>query len=390
MKELLGTLDLWKAQDVRIGRAVLIQAFGSGPCLEGSVMLATADGRIAGAVSGGCVEGAVAEEIQRALATGRSRVVRYGISDEQAADVGLACGSVIDILVEPEVGAAIEAAARMTGRGEAPGSIATGRVVITPLPADAPGPWPEPHRAGDGEPPAPRLVVEQDGRLEGSLGDASGDEELVRVALDSLSARVSGTAEIGGRRLFLEVFPAAPRLVIVGATQIAVPLVSLARALGYLTVVVDARSAFATGERFPDADRIVVEWPQEAAELIGLGPSDAVVVLSHDDKLDEPAIAAALARGCQYVGAIGSRKRVAARRERMVAAGTRPEVLDRVRSPVGLDLGGRGAAEIALAIMSEIVVARLGGTGLPLRDKATQARSGSGDRATAAAGIPDR
>jgi xanthine dehydrogenase accessory factor len=390
MKELLGTLDLWKAQDVRTGRAVLIRAFGAAPCPEGSVMLATADGRIAGSVSAGCVEGAAAEEIQRALSTGRSRVVRYGISDERAADVGLACGSVIDILVEPEVGPAIEAAARETGRGAGPGAIAAGRVVVTPLPDDAPGPWAGPHRAGEGEPPAPRLVVGQDGRLEGSLGDASADEELVRGALDSLSARVSRTAEIGGRQLFIEVFPAALRVVIVGATQIAIPLVSVARALGYLTVVVDARSAFATVERFPDADRIVVEWPQEAAELIGLGPSDAVVVLSHDDKLDEPAISAALARGCQYVGAIGSRKRVAARRERMLAAGARPEELDALHSPVGLDLGGRGAAEIALAIMSEIVATRLGGTGLPLRDEEARARTGSGDRAVAAAGIPDR
>jgi xanthine dehydrogenase accessory factor len=390
MKELLETLDQWRSQEARIGRAVLVRAFGSAPCPEGSAMLATADGRIAGSVSGGCVEGAVAEEIQRALSTGRSRVVRYGISDEQAVDVGLACGGVIDVLVEPEVSPAVEAAARETGRGALPGAIAAGQVVVTPLPADGPGSGPGPHRAGEGEPPARRLVVGQDARLDGSLGGASADAELVRVALDALAARASSTAEVGGRQLFFEAFPAALRLVVVGATQIAVPLVSLARLLGYVTVVVDARAAFATAERFPDADRILVEWPEEAADLIGLAPSDAVVVLSHDDKLDQPAIAAALARDCQYIGAIGSRNRAAARRKRMVAAGTPPEELDRLHSPVGLDLGGRGHVEIALAIMSEIVAMRSGGTGLPLLEKAALAR-GSGELVVpAAAGTLER
>ena len=168
----------------------------------------------------------------------------------------------------------------------------------------------------------------------------------------------------------IEAFPTQPRLVVIGAAQIAIPLVAIARTLGYETVVVDGRPAFATRERFPDVDRLVVGWPDEVADEIGLGPSDAVVVLSHDAKFDEPAIVTALARGCRYVGAIGARKRLADRRERMVAAGARGEDLDRLRSPIGLDLGGRGPAEIALAIMAEIVAMRYVGTGLPLRDKA--------------------
>lgn len=366
MKELVESLATWRTAGARIGRAVVVRTFGSAPRLEGAAMLATADGRIAGSVSGGCVEGAVFEEIGRARSTGRSRVVRYGITDEQAWDVGLACGGTIDVLIEPEVGEAVEAAAR----GAAVVGATRGRAVITPLPIDSPGPEAGPHSPGEGGSPATALVAWQDGSLDGSLGDPSLDAELVRLAIESLASGTSRTVELAGRSLFIETFPLQPRLVVVGAAHIAIPLVSIARILGYETIVVDGRPAFATRERFPDVDRLVVGWPDAVADEINLGPTDAVVVLSHDAKFDEPAIVTALSRGCRYVGAIGARKRLAARRERLVAAGARREDLDRLRSPIGLDLGGRGPAEIALAIMSEIVSMRFGGTGRALRDKA--------------------
>ena len=366
MKELVETLAAWRAGGAEVGRAVVVRTFGSAPRPEGAVMLTTADGRIAGSVSGGCVEGSAFDEIQRARATGRSRVVRYGITDEQAWDVGLACGGTIDVLIEPVVSKAAEAAARAAAGAGRTG----GRAVVTPLPADSPGLKMGPHPPGDGEPPASVLLVWEDGSLDGALGDPSSDAQLVRLSLESLASGTSRTVELAGRWLFIEAFPTPPRLVVVGAAQIAIPLVAIARTLGYETVVVDGRPAFATRERFPDVDRLVVGWPDEVADEIGLGPSDAVVVLSHDAKFDEPAIVTALDRGCRYVGAIGARKRLADRRERMVAAGARREDLDRLRSPIGLDLGGRGPAEIALAIMAEIVAMRYVGTGLPLRDKA--------------------
>lgn len=364
-KELVETLTAWQAAGTQIGRAVVVRTFGSSPRPEGAVLLASADGRIAGSVSGGCVEGAAFEEIQRAIATGRSRVVRYGISDQQAWDVGLACGGMIDVLVEPEVPAAADAAARQ------PGSSATGgRAVVTPLPADSPGPQPGPHEPGRGEPPAPALVAWEDGHLDGSLGDPSTDAELVRLALESLAIGTSRTIELAGRSLFIEVFATPPRLVVVGAGQVAIPLVAIARTLGYETIVVDGRPAFATAERFPQVDRLVVGWPDEVADEIGLGPADSVAVLSHDPKFDEPAIVTAFAHGCRYVGVIGSRRTQAARLERLAAAGVGREDLDRLRGPVGLDLGGRAPAETALAIMSEIVAMRYGGSGRPMREKA--------------------
>ena len=137
--------------------------------------------------------------------------------------------------------------------------------------------------------------------------------------------------------------------------------------VGYDTVVIDGRAAFATRERFPDVDVLVIGWPDEVADEIGLGPADAVAVLSHDVKFDEPAIVAALARGCRYVGAIGSRKTQADRRARLRAAGIADDDLARLAGPIGLDLGGRSPEETALAIMAEIVAARRGGTGRPLR-----------------------
>ncbi|MFL5778572.1 MAG: XdhC family protein, partial [Chloroflexota bacterium] len=170
-----------------------------------------------------------------------------------------------------------------------------------------------------------------------------------------------------------EAFPARSRLVVVGAVEVARALVRLARELGFETIVIDGRASFATLERFPDVDRLVVGWPDEVADEIGLGPNDAVAVLTHDVKFDEPAIVEALRRGCRYVGAVGSRKTQADRAERLRAAGVTDAELARLRGPVGLDLGGRAPAETALAILAEIVAQRYGGSGVPMRDRARAA-----------------
>jgi xanthine dehydrogenase accessory factor len=233
----------------------------------------------------------------------------------------------------------------------------------------------------EGEPPADFLVVWDDGRLEGTLGEPALDAELVRLAQQSLARGTSRTVEVAGRSLFVEAFPNRPRLIVVGAGQVAIPLVGMARALGYETIVVDGRAAFATRERFPDVDRLIVGWPDEAAAEIGLGSADAVAILTHDAKFDEPAIITALARGCRYVGVIGSRKTQSERRERLVAAGVRPADLMRLHGPIGLDLGGREPAETALSIMAEIVATRYDGSGISMTDKwrATADRASAAD-----------
>jgi xanthine dehydrogenase accessory factor len=357
MKDLVRELDAWASVEPGTARAVVVRTFGSAPRPEGAALLVSGDGRLAGSVSGGCVEGAAYEEVTHARETGRCRVIRYGISDEQAWDVGLACGGTIDVLIEPSLDPIVETAARELGRA-----------VITPLPADSPGSAFGPHDPGEGAEPGAKLVIGEDGALTGTTGDAALDADLRTAASDVLERGRSRTIEAGGGSWFIEAFPRQPRLVIVGAVQVAMPLDAIARTLGYRTVVIDGRATFATRERFRDADELLVGWPDELADAIGLGPRDAVVVLTHDVKFDEPAIVTALARGCRYVGAVGSRTTQATRRARLLEAGVRAEDLDRLRGPIGLDLGGREPAETALAIMAEVVATRFGGTGRPLLD----------------------
>jgi xanthine dehydrogenase accessory factor len=345
MRELLPVVEDWRVEGTGFGRAVLIRAFGSAPRPEGATLLLADDGRIAGSVSGGCVEGACVDEIRRARAGGLSRVVRYGISDDQAWEVGLACGSTIDVLIEPDLRPQTEQAARASAD----------EAVVIPLPEGSPGPADGPHPAASAVPGA---VV------------ARPEQRLATAVTSAVAAGRSTVAVVDDRQYFIEVFPARPRLVVFGAVQVAMPLVRFAAELGYRTTVVDARPVFATRERFPTADELVVGWPQDVADRLALAPPDAVAVLTHDPKLDEPAILAAMHAGCRYVGAIGSRRTQAARRERLAAAGLSPQQLDRLRGPIGLDLGGRDPAETALAIMAEVVAARHGATGGPLHARA--------------------
>jgi xanthine dehydrogenase accessory factor len=336
VRELLEQYDAWRAEGLAVGRAVVIRTYGSAPRQEGSVLLVAEDGRMIGSVSGGCVEGAAAEAVQEARRSGHSRVIRYGITDDLAWSVGLACGGQLDVLVQPSVPDDVLAAARAQ---DAPAQDGLGATIITELPPDTPPP------AGD--------------RLSTTAADAT---EIEALRGDALAAGQSRTVQLGDRAVFIESFPARPRLIIVGATEVARSLVNLAGPLGYERIVIDARAAFATPERFPDVDRLLTDWPDEAFGEIDLGPKDAVAILSHDAKFDEPAIIEAFRRGARYIGAIGSRKTQADRRRRLLEAGVTEDQLARLHGPIGLDLGGREPAETALAILAEIVAERRGGS----------------------------
>ena len=339
LRELLPTLRTWEAEGVRVGRATLIRAYHSSPRTPGAVLLATDDERLDGSVSGGCVEGAAAGEVRRAQRDSRARVIRYGISDETAWDVGLACGGIIDVLIEPTVRPEALAAAE-----------ADAAVLLTPLPSDAPGDELVPTEPGAGEPPGDALLLTAPSEAPEALRRAVG------AAFDDGSSSVA--RDQAGRQWFVESFAAPPRLVVVGAVHTALPLVRMGRELGFRSVVVDRRATFAAEERTHDADEVHVAWPEDAFAAIGLGPRDSVAILSHDAKLDEPAIVGALKAGCRYVGAIGSRRTQAGRRERLLAAGLTDADLARLHGPIGLPLGGRAPAEVALAILAEIVSER--------------------------------
>jgi xanthine dehydrogenase accessory factor len=290
-------------------------------------------------------------------------VVRFGVSDEAAWDVGLACGGTIDVLVQPAVPDAV-----LRALHEIEHDRRAGRVIVTVLPAGSPEARLGASEVGTASQPKRPLVVYQDGRLVGSLGTASADEAVVEAALTALADRAATVVDLEDRQLFVETFAVRPRLVVIGAVAVAETLVRMAASLGYETAVIDGRPAFATRERFPEVDELLLGWPDEVADDIDLGPDDAVAVLSHDPKFDEPAIAEALHRECRYVGAIGSRKTQHARRARLLERGLSQAQLQRLRGPIGLDLGGREPAETALAIMSEIVADRHDASGRPMRD----------------------
>jgi xanthine dehydrogenase accessory factor len=200
-------------------------------------------------------------------------------------------------------------------------------------------------------------------------GDAVTTGELVDAARMLVDHRRSGIVTLEGEQYFIETFAPPPRIVVFGAVQAAIPLVRMAHELGYRVVVADARGAFASPERFPDADELLVGWPDEVADQVALSVDDAVVVMSHDPKLDEPAIVAAMQAGCRYIGAMGSRRTQAGRRERLLAEGLTEDDLARLHGPIGLDLGGREPGEMALAILAEIVAERNDASAAPLSRK---------------------
>lgn len=331
MRSLLADYDRLHAAE-QVGRAVVTSTWGSAPQAEGAVMLVAEGGRMAGSVSGGCVEAAVAEEVVAAIKRGSASVLRFGVSHERAFEVGLSCGGTIELLIQPSVPEAVLAAARGSGTA----------VVATALEGPSLG-----HSKPFADHPA---AATEAGRVAAERARRTGRSGTIRIPVDGIDAAC-----------FLESMPAPPRIVIFGAVHIAAALVTLARPLGFRTVVADGRSAFLTHERFPDADELVLGWPEEALGRAGLDADTSVVVLTHDPKFDDPALLIALRSDAGYVGAIGSRTTQASRRDRLRKAGLTEEQLARLHGPVGLDLGGRTPAETALAILAEITANRFGG-----------------------------
>ena len=341
MRDLLPDYERLTAAGETVGRAVVTSVWGSAPRAEGASMLATRGGAIAGSVSGGCVEGATATEIGAALERGTPKLVTFGVSDERAWEVGLACGGTIKVFVEPAIPPAVLAAARGPG-GEVVATIVEGAML------------------------GRTARVCDDGSIEGDVGPGIPRDAVRDAALAALRRESSTTLAMetpsGGVTVFLEVFPRRPRLVIFGGVHIAVALVPLAGMLGYRTIVADGRQSFLTRERFPAAHELILAWPEQAFERIGLDPSCYVCILSHDPKFDEPALKAALRSSARYVGAIGSRKTQAKRREWLRSEGFTDEEIARLHGPIGLDLGGRQPGETALAILAEMTAVRYGGT----------------------------
>lgn len=332
MTDVLATAARWRAEGAGFGRATLVAAIGSAPFEVGSMLLAADDGRLAGSVSAGCVEGAAAEAILAARRGGYREIVHFGVSNERAAEVGLSCGGEIDVLVEPEVPVELLDAAA-GGRSVA---------LVTPLPS------------GRDAPTTRRILMEATGGHRGSLGDPAVDGVALGLAGGALRDGAARMVSVGDEHLYIEVL-APLRLVIVGAGDIAVYLVRLAHAVGLHTVVIDPRAAFLTRERFPDADELIEGWPDEVADRAGIDEAASVVALAHDPKIDDPALITALRHGSLYVGALGSRRSHGQRMARLREAGLDDAEMGRIHVPVGLDLGGHTPADIAVGILAQIV-----------------------------------
>jgi xanthine dehydrogenase accessory factor len=315
MRDVLAELMEWSAAGEEIALATVVETWGSSPRPLGSKMAVTRSGKMAGSVSNGCIEGAVFDEAQKVLKSGQPKIAAFGVTDDVAFDVGLACGGHIEVFVEPL------------------GPVQ--KQLIDKLRADEPA------------------------TLRTNL--VSGEAELISGSpLGSELAHRDGD-------WFIEPFRRPAHLIIVGAIHIAIPLHRLAKLMGYRVTVVDARAKFATRERFPEADELVVAWPDEALAKIYLDSSAYVVILTHDPKFDLPALRAVLGKDVGYIGAIGSRKTNANRFDALRREGFTEVQLARVHGPIGLDLGSRGAEETALGILAEITSVRFGGSGASMR-----------------------
>ena len=346
MREILRDVERWRRDGQRVALATVVSVWGSAPRQPGSKMAVSSTGEIAGSVSGGCVEGAVAERAFEVLETGAPVLVRFGVTDEQAWEVGLTCGGTIEIFVEPQ-----EVPARTDVYSELKRSIDEDRLVALAT-------------VVDGADAGRRMLFWPAGRSLGRLGASEVEKSARDLAGELFSSLASRRARVetadGEVDLFVEVHPPRPTVVIVGAVHIAIPLVTLVGTLGFRTVVIDPRSTFATPERFGHADELVTEWPDEAFRRIGLNESSYVAVLAHDLKIEQPALTAALRSPARYVGVLGSRKTHAKRVQALVAGGLTQGEIDRLHAPIGLDLGGRSPEEIAMSIAAEIVAARNG------------------------------
>jgi xanthine dehydrogenase accessory factor len=317
VRELAESIQRWRSRGDRVALATVVATRRSAPRPVGAKLAISERGELQGSVSGGCVESDVAVQAAEVIAEGTPRLLTYGITDDMAWNVGLPCGGEIDVFVE-------------RFEGELPES---------------------------DEPAVSVTVLE---------GDRAGERRL--LGPDAVEPGPSRVVELDGETVFAEMLGPPPRVVVIGAIDTAEELCRAAKSLGWHTVVTDPRPALTTRERLPSPDELLVAWPDEALEQLAPDRDTAVVVLTHEERLDVPALTSALDAEAFYVGAIGSRRTQAKRRERLLDAGVAEEQLERLSGPAGLDLGAQTPAETAVSILGEILAVRAGRSGGRLRE----------------------
>jgi xanthine dehydrogenase accessory factor len=323
MNELFEHIDKLKREEAKVAVATLVNTRGTTPRKEGAKMVVGEGGRILGSVTiGGCVDAQVIEESVGVLGQNAPRLLELNLGDEEAWEIGLTCGGTIEVFVEP-------------------------------VTLDRPD----------------RTLAFYEKAREGTLGDPFLDQRFSAEAAEALRTGKSRTLFLEGVRVFAEVFTAPAILLMVGAGHVSMPLATLGREMGFRTIVIDGRPRFATRERFPQVDDLRIGIPSELVQQVPLIATTALVLVAHDYKYDVPVLRHALGTPVGYIGLLGSSRRGAAILNLLREDGIGEEALERVRVPIGLDLGAQSAPEIALSIMAEILLVQRRATGLPISEK---------------------
>ena len=382
MRDILDQVIKWWDAGETFGLATVVRTFSSAPREPGAALAVSTGGEVVGSVSGGCVEGAVYELSGEVTATGQPVLQRYGVSDDTAFSVGLTCGGIIDIFVEPvsrerypelgEIAEAVRAGEPVAVATviEGPGKVGARRVI-----------WP-----AEGEPHAGSRRASGRGRAYPGVAIATGtlgsgdrlDQAVDDDARGMLAQGLTGVRHYGAdgeRRMdelsvFVQSFAPPPRMLVFGAIDFAAAVARIGKFLGYRVTVCDARPVFATTARFPDADEVITDWPHRYLSGVTTDERTVICVLTHDPKFDVPVLEVALRAPAAYIGAMGSRRTHEDRLDRLREAGMSEAELARLRSPVGLDLGARTPEETAVAIAAELIQLRWGGSGQPLTSTA--------------------
>ena len=358
MRDILDQITKWWDSGETFGLATVVNTFRSAPRDPGAALAVSGGGEVVGSVSGGCVEGAVYELAQEVCESGQPVLQTYGISDDTAFDVGLTCGGIIELFVEPV------SRERFLGLGDVAAAIRDEVPVAVATVISGPGML------------GARRIIQAD-TATGTLGagdrlDGAVNDDARGMLAQGLTG-VRHYGEHGERRLddlsvFVQSFAPPPRMLVFGAIDFAAAVARAGKFLGYRVTVCDARPIFATHARFPDADEVIVNWPHRYLAKTPIDSRTVICVLTHDPKFDVPVLEVALRTPAGYIGAMGSRRTHDDRLARLREAGLTEDELARLRSPIGLDLGARTPEETAVSVAAELIQLRWGGSGQPLTD----------------------
>lgn len=338
MREIIEQANKWRKENRPIALATVIKTWGSAPRKVGAKMIVSNDNAMAGSVSGGCVEGAVVEAAQNALAENHTELLEFGVADETAWTVGLACGGMIDVFVEPFDQTVQEIVSGWIANEQA-GAVTT---VI-----------------GGFEKAIGRKILLQNDEIVFDSYESEIYRQMILYATRRALANRKSTRYLvpdSNIEIFIDVIMPSPTLIIIGGVHIAQALIEIGQVVGFRAIVIDPRRAFGSIERFP-AVPLHQEWPRKAFEHVPLNAASAVVLLTHDPKIDDQALEKVLPSKAFYIGALGSSKTAAKRVKRLEEGGFSAEQTARIHGPVGLDINAKTPEEIALAIMGEIIAA---------------------------------